>query len=120
MDDKDEYILMKKYVTMDIEGSMKEYDAEDWLEEDEKEEISWAGNSKHRPFSYDKMLTGVMEHLERTGGVEFAIIKDPELGRWWKGKVTRREIKRKTEEAREKLNSVLSKEEQKLLGIHIK
>ena len=60
-----------------------------------------------------------MEHLEKTGGVEFAILKDPELGRWWAGKVKERERTKKLRDAKDKLISTMSKEELKILGIKI-
>ena len=72
------------------------------------------------PSNYNKMLTGVMEYLESVGGVEFAILKDPELGAWWAEKVKKREVARKKEAALEKLKSTMSKEELKILGISIK
>jgi hypothetical protein len=72
------------------------------------------------PSNYNKMLTGVMEYLESVGGVEFAILKDPELGAWWAEKVKKREAARKKEAALEKLKSTMSKEELKILGISVK
>jgi len=119
MDDKEEYIDMKTYVTMDIEGTVKELDFSEWSSIDTDEDYSYRDGVKSKPFAYIKMLQGVMEHLERTGGVEFVILKDPELGRWWTGKVKERERQRKFTEAREKLHSTLSKEELKILGIKI-
>ena len=72
-----------------------------------------------RPSNYNKMLTGVMEYLESVGGVEFAVLKDPELGAWWAEKVKKREIARKKKAALEKLKSTMSKEELKILGIKV-
>ena len=84
------------------------------------EEDSILGPRDPRPSDYNKMLTGVMEHLEKTGGVEFAIMKDPELGRWWAEKVKKREAKRKRKEALDKLRSTMSEEELNILGINVK
>lgn len=112
--------LMKQYVTVDLEGyQMKELDITKWQEVEDDDEYSYQTSKKDSPFSYAKMLEGVMEHLEKTGGVEFAVLKDPELGRWWNKKVKERERQRKFTEAREKLHSTLSKEELKILGIKI-
>lgn len=118
MDDKEEYLDMKTYVTMDIEGVAQEWSSNDW-EEVEDDDYSYRAGQKSRSFSYSKMLEGVMEHLEKTGGVEFAVLKDPELGRWWAGKVKERERQRKFTEAREKLAATMTKEELKILRIKI-
>lgn len=72
-----------------------------------------------RPSNYNKMLTGVMEYLESVGGVEFAILKDPELGAWWAEKVKKRDAACKKAAALEKLKSTMSKEELKILGIKV-
>ena len=69
---------------------------------------------------YEKMLHGVMEYLESAGGVEFAVLKDPELGKWWSRKVKIREENRKKEAALEKLKATMSDEELKILGIRVK
>lgn len=116
--DRDEYELMKQYVTMDIEAVTKEYEEEEW-ELVEEEDFDYSMPKIKKPFSYGKMLEGVMEHLEKTGGVEFAILKDPELGRWWSGKVKERERAKKLRDAKDKLISAMSKEELKILGIKI-
>jgi hypothetical protein len=58
-----------------------------------------------------------MDHLEAIGGVEFAVIKDPELGRWWAKKVKQRNEERKLKEARDKLYATMTAEELKILGI---
>lgn len=114
------YELMKKYVTYDLE-SIKEMDMAQWVEIDDREEAdSWEPRTKEKPFSYDNMLTGVMEHLESVGGVEFAVLKDPELGRWWNKKVKKREHEKNLKAAKEKLYSTMSKEELKILGINVK
>jgi hypothetical protein len=121
MDEKD-ILEMKKYIAVDIEGFAKSIDADEWdqwTEVADEDVIDWNNKKKQKPFSYDNMLMGVMEYLESTGNAEFAILKDPELGRWWAGKVKKREHNKRIAEAKEKLNSVLSKEEQKLLGIKI-
>lgn len=96
------------------------------LEEDEIEicvdyDEDWSTPKvKEKPFSYDSMLTSVMEHLEVVGGVEFAILKDPELGRWWAKKVKKRNHEKTLNAAKEKLYSTMSKEELKILGIKLK
>ena len=117
MGETDEYDTMKQYVTYDIEScTLKEIDMNDWGEVDE--EFNFNATVK-KPFAYIKMLEGVMAHLEKTGGVEFVILKDPELGRWWAGKVKERERQRKQREAKEKLLSTMSKEELAILGIRV-
>ena len=106
---------VKKYITYDLEQyeesnhgfEAKEIDISEWVSE----------NSVDRRINYEGMLTNVMEHLEKTGGVEFAILKDPALGKWWAKKVKQREQQRKFEAAKEKLYSTMSKEELKILGI---
>jgi hypothetical protein len=111
MGETDEYSDMKRYVTFDIEScDIKEIDMTAW-----EEDTSYS--KKEKPFSYESMLTGVMDHLEATGGVEFAILKDPELGRWWSKKVKKREENRKLKEAKEKLYATMTAEELKILGI---
>ena len=106
--------FMKQYVTYDIE-SLEPIEME-WKED--ADDYPWGEKkAKEKPFSYDNMLTNVMEHLEAVGGVEFAVLKDPELGRWWSKKVKKREENRKLKEAKEKLYATMSKEELKILGI---
>lgn len=117
--DRDEYELMKRYITMDIEAVTKEYEEEEWEAVEEADDFDYSMPKVKKPFSYGKMLEGVMEHLEKTGGVEFAILKDPELGRWWSGKVKERERAKKLRDAKDKLISTMSKEELKILGIKI-
>ena len=85
-----------------------------------EEEDSYVTSRERRPSNYSKMLNNVMEYLESVGGVEFAVLKDPELGAWWAEKVKVREEKRKKEAALEKLKSTMSKEELKILGINVK
>lgn len=105
----------KKYVTYDLEAyqssnsygfEAKEIEITDWIEEKTNQVVS-----------YESMLERVMEHLERIGGVEFAILKDPELGKWWARKIKQREKQRKYTAAKEKLYSTMTKEELKILGI---
>lgn len=90
-----------------------------------EEEVEWDDSdalverNPLRPSNYNKMLTGVMEYLESVGGVEFAILKDPELGAWWAEKVKKRDAARKKAAALEKLKSTMSKEELKILGIKV-
>lgn len=110
------YDLMKKYAIADIEGyDVKKISMNEWQEFEDEDDNAYAG----KPFSYAKMLEGVMEHLEKTGGVEFAVLKDPELGRWWNKKVKQRERQRIFTEARAKLHETFTKEELKILGIKI-
>ena len=106
---------IKKYVTYDLEAyqnsnsfgfEAKEIDVSEWVEE-----------RTNRVISYESMLENVMDHLEQIGGVEFAILKDPELGKWWAMKVKHREKQRKYTAAKEKLYSTMTKEELKILGI---
>lgn len=109
---------MKHYVTYDIESyAVKELEMADWGEVDEDFNFN---ETVKKPFAYGKMLEGVMEHLEKTGGVEFVVLKDPELGRWWASKVKERERVRKQKAATDKLLSTMSKEELKILGIRIR
>mgnify|MGYP000275848600 CR=1 FL=1 len=113
----EEIELMKQYVTYDIEScTLKELEMAEWGEVDEDFDFNTAVK---KPFAYSKMLEGVMDHLEKAGGVEFVILKDPELGRWWAAKVKDRERNRKQREAKEKLLSTMSKEELKILGIKV-
>lgn len=114
------YELMKRYVTYDLE-SVKEIDMAEWQNDfEDTEEWEPAHKVKEKPFSYDNMLTSVMEYLESVGGVEFAVLKDPELGRWWSKKVKKREHEKNLKAAKEKLYSTMSKEELKILGINVK
>ena len=107
MNDNDEFDILKKYAIMDLESqNIKDFE----------EKGEWK-ITRDKPYAYINMLTKVMEHLEATGGVEFAILKDPELGRWWTSTLKKRELERKIKAAKEKLDAALTKEEQKLLGI---
>ena len=120
MNDEEEYLMKKKYVTYDIEAdAFNELDMKDWIEVTEEYEEAFVEKASSKPFSYSKMLESVMDHLEKTGGVEFAVLKDHELGRWWAGKVKERERAKKLKDAKEKLYSTMSKEELKILGIKI-
>lgn len=122
MNDEGEELMKKKYVTYDIESDiLNEMDMKEWIEvtEEYDDSIFSTPKTSTKPFSYSKMLESVMDHLEKTGGVEFAVLKDQELGRWWAGKVKEREHQRKYTEAREKLYSTMTKEELKILRIKI-
>lgn len=117
-DYEEEFTTMKKYIA-DIES----VNVAKWVEKEVYEdEDSWnvTYKTKEKPFSYPSMLEKLMDHLDAVGGVEFAILKDPELGRWWAKKVKDREEKRKLKEAKEKLYSTMTDEELKLLGIKTK
>lgn len=112
MDEKDLLDIMK-YVQSYHDnswGSKYDYDEEDIAEY----------KTPVKKYNYEKMLTGVMEYLEQVGGVEFAVMKDPELGRFWTAKVKVREEQRKRKEAVDKLHAALTKEELKILGINVK
>ena len=61
------------------------------------------------------MLDDLLDHLENIGGVEFAVIKSPELGRYWAKKVKDREAVRKHEDALKKLKASLTKENHNLI-----
>lgn len=107
-----EYIdMMKRYIAEEFDNSWERA-----YEENDDILVKKTSNT----VSYEKMLTNVMEYLESAGGVEFAILKDPELGKWWAKKVKIREEKRKKDEALEKLKSTMTKEELKILGINVK
>ena len=64
-----------------------------------------------------RMLVQALEALESTGGLDFAVLKYPELGDIWSKYTRRREEKRKRAQALDKLKSTFSREEMKLLGI---
>lgn len=91
-----------------------------WDKDAPYEEESFIEPKERMPSNYNKMLTGVMEYLESVGGVEFVVLKDPDLGAWWAEKVKKRDAVRKREAALEKLKSTMSKEELKILGISVK
>jgi hypothetical protein len=119
----DEYLdKMLEILNMKYGDTYK--DTYSWKEEAEYDEVeiedSFVTPRDPRPSEYNKMLTGVMEYLESVGGVEFAVLKDPDLGAWWAEKVKKRDIVRKKEAALEKLKSTMSKEELKILSINVK
>ena len=64
-----------------------------------------------------RMLIQALEALEATGGLDFAVLKHPELGGVWGRYTQRREEKRRRAEALKKLKATFSKEEMQLLGI---
>ena len=68
---------------------------------------------------FEDMLTRLMLHLEKAGGVEFAILKDPKLGKWWVKKTKELAYERKREAALEKLKATLSAEELEILRIKL-
>ncbi len=98
----------------------EEYDYEEEITDLYKSAPDHMGDMNVSREVYEKMLTSVMEHLESVGGVEFAILKDHNLGKWWARKVKVREEKRKKAAAIEKLKSTMSKEELAILGIKLK
>ena len=110
--DLEEY--MKTYAILDKEYKLKEIDIEQWEEVDEEYVIP------ERKFRYEEMLLNVLKYLDQTGGIEFAILKDPELGRYWAKKKKEIEHALAVEAATEKLKSSLTKEELKILGIRLK
>ena len=65
-----------------------------------------------------RMLIQALEALESTGGLDFAVLKYPDLGETWSKYTRRREERRKRAQALEKLKSTFSKEEMQLLGIN--
>lgn len=92
-----------KYASMQVGIMAKEI-------EDSMDEIYSSSKST-------RMLIQALEALESTGGLDFAVLKHPELGDIW-GKYTRqREDRRKRSAALKKLESTLSREEMELLGI---
>lgn len=109
-----------EYTDEMIEWSKMKYNNtyEEDVEWDDVDSLVERSNTT-RPSNYNKMLTGVMEYLESVGGVEFAVLKDPELGAWWAEKVKKRDAARKKAAALEKLKSTMSKEELKILGIKV-
>jgi hypothetical protein len=68
---------------------------------------------------FEAILTRLMLHLEKAGGVEFAVLKDPKLGKWWVQKSKELERERKREAALEKLKATLSPEELEILRIKL-
>jgi hypothetical protein len=64
-----------------------------------------------------RMLLQALEALESTGGLDFAVLKYPDLGDIWSRYTRRREEKRLRAQAVEKLKSTFSREEMQLLGI---
>lgn len=105
-------MIIKKYVRDD---SFDKW--EDVFEEEESDDY----NEKYKidRDNFEDMLTGVMQHLDTVGGVEFAILKDPKLGKWWAKKSKEIERLKKIQAAKEKLRKTLSEEERQLLGIRI-
>lgn len=95
---------LSRYVTYDMEAYNPSY--KEW-------------NDVGLDYRFEDMLLNVMLHLEKTGGVEFAVLKDPELGKWWAKKSKQIAIERKRNDAVEKLKATMTKEELKLLGISI-
>ena len=103
-----------EYSEIDVDYTIKamkeKYDEEYFVVENK---------TKYKHFDYHSMLDDLLDHLENIGGVEFAVIKSPELGRYWAKKVKDREAVRKHEDALKKLKASLTKEEMKILGINI-
>lgn len=116
-DNENNLMNIMKYIQKDTEVYEKNWDSVFEEETDDFNIVEEKFKLPSKRYNYEKMLTGVMEHLEQVGGVEFAVLKDPELGRFWSAKVKDREEKRKFKEAKEKLYSTMTKEELKILGI---
>ncbi len=97
----------------------KVYDMEQWNQVGEwdslEEEEKWVAPR----YNYQEMLINLMLYLKSTGGLEFAILKDPELGKWWANKVKKIEKIEKKNAALEKLKSSMTDEELKILGIKL-
>ena len=64
-----------------------------------------------------RLMVQALEALESTGGLDFAVLKYPELGEVWGKYFAMREHRRKKAVAMKKLESTMSKEELKLLGL---
>lgn len=120
MDEKEVMDLMK-YITRDTLGRWSsDFSKEEVYEDyDEYEEIK-SKVSKEPKFNYESMLLNVLKYLDQTGGVEFAILKDPELGRYWNKKKKEIAHQKAVDAAKEKLHNSLTEEEMKILGINIK
>lgn len=106
MDKEDVMEQLRRYATFDTESYSNQH-------------FNQWNNDVALDFRYEDMLLTVMLHLEKTGGVEFAILKDPELGRWWAKKSKQIAIERKRNNAIDKLKATMTTEELKLLGISI-
>lgn len=120
MNEHDKLIDIMKYVTKDLEAYNSSWGKvyEEYEEEiDDFEERRPRNEAK---FNYEQMLLNVLKYLDQAGGVEFAVLKDPELGRYWNKKKKEIEHQKKVDAAKEKLMSALSEEERKLLGIKLK
>lgn len=65
-----------------------------------------------------RMLIQALEALESTGGLDFAVLKYPELGDTWSKYTRRREERRIRAAAVKKLGETFSQEELNLLGIN--
>lgn len=93
---------------------------EEWLNAvEDAEEYDSEINYEAEIRKYESMLSGVMQHLDQVGGVEFAVLKDHNLGKWWAKKSKELEKEKMIKTAKEKLYKTLSEEERKLLGIRI-
>ena len=121
MNEHDKIMNIMKYVKHDMESYNNSWSQviDDFKEYEE--EIDDYDKPRNEPkFNYEQMLFNVLKYLDQTGGVEFAVLKDPELGRYWNKKRKEIEHQKKVDAAKEKLMSALSDEERKLLGIKIK
>lgn len=65
------------------------------------------------------MLVDVLDYLDTHGGLEFAILKNPKIGEFWKRVCDIRDHDRKKSVATEKLYAALTEEERKILGIRV-
>lgn len=125
MNDEDVLNMIKRVSPANFQW--KELDEDDNEIGFEAEEIDYESYKiyeekihSEKRFNYEEMLLNLLKYLDQTGNVDFAILKDPELGRYWAKKKKEIELHRKKIEALEKLNNALTKEELKILGIRIK
>lgn len=86
-------------------------DIEQW-DEDEK---PWAISK----YNHEEMLINLMKYLKQTGGLEFAVLKDPALGEWWTSKIKQIEKVERKKAALDKLHSTMTAEELRILGIKL-
>ena len=111
-------------ITTDQLKALLDAKMNDW--EEKEVEISYDTVISATPDEFDevfmskstRMLIQALEALESTGGLDFAVLKYPELGDIWSKYTRRREERRKRAQALEKLKSTFSREEMNLLGIN--
>ena len=94
--------------------------------EEKEDEINYDTVISATPDEFDevfmskstRMLIQALEALESTGGLDFAVLKYPELGSMWSKYTRRREERRIRAAAVKKLGETFSQEELTLLGIN--